>query len=197
LAIAREHFVTDGFRRTTMDAVAAQAKISKQTLYAEYPSKDALYAAVMRDWVDQGHDVLAPHARALLDTDDLQAGLLRLAGVLQAGILSEPVLKMRALVAAEADTHPPVAVDYVQRSWDRNVSVLADTLATLTGQGRLAADNPTMAAEQFVWLVVGAPLNRLELTAATRGYSPRHLTRIAEEGVHTFLSRYLCPASDQ
>lgn len=193
LAIAREHFLAHGFRRTTMDAIAALAKISKQTLYAEYPSKDALYTAVVRDWVDQGHDAMAPHVRALLDTDDLKAALHRLAGALQAGILSEPVLKMRALVAAEAGTHPTTAADYVQRSWDRNVSLLADTLATLTRRCRLAVDDPTMAAEQFVWLIVGAPLNRLELTAANHGYGPRHLAHIADQGVQTFLSRYARP----
>jgi TetR/AcrR family transcriptional regulator, mexJK operon transcriptional repressor len=195
LTIAREYFVTHGFRRTTMDAVAAQAKISKQTLYAQYPSKDALYAAVVRDWVDQGHDALAPQARALLESDDLEAALRRFAGVLQAGILSEPVLKMRALVAAEADTHPVVASDYVRRSWDRNLSLLAGTLTKLTQQGRLTADHPDIAAEQFVWLVVGAPLNRLELTAAAHGCSPRHLTHTAQEGVQTFLSRYQCTES--
>jgi TetR/AcrR family transcriptional regulator, mexJK operon transcriptional repressor len=195
LAIAREHFLGHGFRRTTMDAIAAQAKISKQTLYAEYPSKDALYTAVVRDWVDRGHDALAPHARALLDCDDLEAALRRLAGVLQVGILSEPVLRMRALVAAEADTLPAVAADYVKRSWDRNLSVLADTLADLNRRGRLTAEDPQTAAEQFVWLVVGAPLNRLELTAAMHGYSRRRLDHIAEQGVQTFLSRYRCTAA--
>lgn len=189
--------MTHGFHRTTMDAVAARAKISKHSLYAEYPSKDSLYAAVVRDWVDQGHDALTRHARALLDTDELEQALRRLAGVLQTGILSEPVLKMRALVAAEADTHPAVAADYVRRSWDRNLSLLADTLTTLTQQRRLAADDPHLAAEQFLWLVIGAPLNRLELTAGTHGYSPQHLIRIAEEGVRTFLSRYQCTESEQ
>ena len=119
------------------------------------------------------------------------------AGILQTGILSEPVLRMRALVAAEADTHPAVAADYVTRSWDRNLSLLADTLATLTRQGYLAVDDANTAAQQFVWLVIGAPLNRLELTAANHGYNPRHLTHIAEQGVRTFLSRFQCPESDQ
>jgi TetR/AcrR family transcriptional regulator, mexJK operon transcriptional repressor len=195
LAIARAQFLGHGFRRTTMDAIAARAKISKQTLYAQYPSKDALYAAVVRDWVDQGHDALAPHAHALLDCDDLDAGLRRLAEILQGGILSEPVLKMRALVAAEADTLPAVADDYVRRSWERNVQLLADTLAALTRQGRLAADDPSIAAEQFVWLVVGAPLNRLELTAAKHRHTRRHLHQVADQGVRTFLSRYRHPGS--
>ena len=180
-----------------MDAVAAQAKISKHTLYAAHPSKDALYAAVVRDWVDQGHDALAPHTRALLDADDLAAALRRLAGILQAGILSEPVLKMRALVAGQADLHPTVAADYVQRSWDRNLALLADTLTTLTRQGALTVEDPTTAAEQFIWLVIGPPLNRLELTAAHHAYRRDDLTRIAEEGTRTFLSRYAPPTATQ
>lgn len=193
MAIAREQFLAHGFRRTTMDAVAALAKISKQTLYAQYPSKGSLYTAVVRDWVNQGHDAMAPQVRALLDTDDLKAALLRLAGALQAGILSEPVLKMRALVAAEACTHPETATDYIHRSWDSNISLLAGAFADLTRRGALAIEDPAMAAEQFVWLAVGAPLNRLELTAANHGYSPRHLTHIADQGVQTFLSRYARP----
>jgi TetR/AcrR family transcriptional regulator, mexJK operon transcriptional repressor len=190
LSIARQHFLAHGFRRTTTDAIAAQAKVSKQTLYAQYPSKDALFAAVVRDWVDQGHDALAPHARALVDSDDMEAALRHFAGILQTGILSEPVLKMRALVAAEADTLPDVAADYVRRSWDHNLSLLADAFSTLTQRDLLDVDDPTSAAEQFVWLVIGAPLNRLELTPARRRDSPRHLGRIAEQGVRTFLSRF-------
>lgn len=193
MAIAREQFLSHGFRRTTMDAVAASAKISKQTLYAQYPSKGSLYTAVVRDWVGQGRDAMAPHVRALLDADDLKAALLRLAGALQTGILSEPVLKMRAMVAAEAGTHPETATDYMHRSWDSNINLLAGALAELSRSGALDIDDPAMAAEQFVWLAVGAPLNRLELTAAKDGYGPERLTQVAGQGVQTFLSRYARP----
>jgi len=110
--------------------------------------------------------------------------------VLQAAILSEPVLQMRALVAAEAETFPEIAADYLTRSWDRHLRRLAHTLSTLTEQGRLAIEDPEIAAEQFVWLIIGAPLNRLELTGTTNGYSRRRLGHIAEQGVETFLSRY-------
>jgi hypothetical protein len=58
-----------------------------------------------------GDDALAPHTQALLNSGSVQDGLRRLAGVLQAAILSEPVLQMRALVAAEAETFPEVAAD--------------------------------------------------------------------------------------
>jgi TetR/AcrR family transcriptional repressor of mexJK operon len=190
VALAREQFLEHGFRRTTMDAVAARAGISKQTLYAAYPSKDALFAAVVSDWVDRGRNAVGPSVEALLDADPLEHGLHDLATTLQTGILSEPVLAMRALVAAQADTLPQVAADYVAHSWERNVAALADALSALARRGRLRVPDATVAAEQFVWLVVGAPLNRLELTAGRDRYDADRLTRLAEEGVRTFLSRY-------
>ena len=69
------------------------AHISKQSLYRDYPSKDALYAAVVRDWVDRGYDAMRPHTTALADTQQARQGLLDLARVLQAGLLSPPVLR--------------------------------------------------------------------------------------------------------
>ena len=50
LTIARQVFLANGYVGATMDAVAAGARISKQTLYRRYPSKDVLYAAVVHDW---------------------------------------------------------------------------------------------------------------------------------------------------
>jgi AefR-like transcriptional repressor, C-terminal domain len=46
------------------------------------------------------------------------------------------------------------------------------------------------AAEQFVWLVVGAPLSRLSLGGVNHGHSSGQLEHIAHEAVETFLSRY-------
>ena len=190
LAIAREAFVGHGFHGTTMDAVAAGARISKQTLYRAYPSKDELYEAVVRDWVDQGHDAMRPHVQALAQAEAVRAGLLRFAGVLQEGILSAPVLQMRTLVAAEAEAFPKVAADYMARSWDRNMRLLAGAFDTLNARRLLAIDDVDLAAEQFVWLAIAAPLNRLSLQGASHPYGERRLRAIAEQAVGTFLSRF-------
>jgi TetR/AcrR family transcriptional regulator, mexJK operon transcriptional repressor len=190
LAIAREQFIANGFRRTTMDAIAAGARISKQTLYAAHPSKDELYAAVVRDWVDQGFDAMRPHALALLEATNLPDGLQRFARALQTGVLSPAVMQMRTLVAAEAAAFPEVASDYVARSWDRNIGTVAQTFTALTARGLLTVDHPKIAAEQFVWLALGEALNRQSLQGAGHGYSERRLAHIAAEAVATFLSRY-------
>lgn len=173
-----------------MDAVAAQAHVSKQSLYREYPAKDVLYAAVVRDWVDRGYDAMRPHAAALAEARAARAGLLGFARVLQAGLLSPPVLQMRTLITAEARQFPDVAANYVTRSWTRNIGILAEALSALAARGLLRVDEPGLAAEQLTWLVVAAPLNRLTLQAGAYLYSADELESLAAQGVTTFLSRY-------
>jgi hypothetical protein len=97
---------------------------------------------------------------------------------------------MRALIAAEAGALPEVAADYLQRSWNRNLARLAEALGTLDRRGLLAIDDAATAAEQFVWLTIAAPLNRLTLQGAPGRYSDRELKHTADEAVTTFLSRY-------
>lgn len=190
LAVARNAFLSSGYAGTTMDAVAAAARISKQTLYRSHPSKDMLYAAVVRDWVDRGNDAMRPHVQALLDAPDISDGLLRLAQVMQAGILSPPVLQMRKLVAAEAERFPDVAADYLERSWRRNQRMLADALRDLAERGDLRVPDPDLAAEQLTWLAIAAPLNRLTLQGAAHPTPAAELAAIAREAVATFLSRF-------
>jgi AcrR family transcriptional regulator len=183
-------FIAHGFRGTTMDTIAAQAHISKASLYTAYPSKDLLFAAVVRDWVDRGYEAMRPHTTALAGAGDARRGLLHLARVLQGGLLSRPVLQMRTLIAAEAGRFPEVAADYVTRSWDRNLQLLAEAIDALTTRGLLRAPDAGLAAEQFTWLVVAAPLNRLTLQAGAHHYSEPELDALATEAVTTFLSRY-------
>ena len=48
LAGARRVFLRDGFAASSTDAIAAEAKVSKRTLYAYYPSKEDLFVDVLR-----------------------------------------------------------------------------------------------------------------------------------------------------
>src|SRR6266704_6329420 len=46
---ARTHFFSHGFRRVSMDDLAAELAISKKTLYTHFPSKIAMLEAVLAD----------------------------------------------------------------------------------------------------------------------------------------------------
>jgi AcrR family transcriptional regulator len=49
VAAARRHFFAHGLRGVTMDDLAEELGMSKKTLYASFPSKDALLRAVLLD----------------------------------------------------------------------------------------------------------------------------------------------------
>src|ERR1051325_965023 len=49
VSAARRYFFAHGFRNVTMDDLATDLGMSKKTLYATFPSKDALLEAVLKD----------------------------------------------------------------------------------------------------------------------------------------------------
>ena len=49
LQAAYKSFYRVGFYRSSVDAIALAAKVTKKTLYYHFPSKDALVAAVLED----------------------------------------------------------------------------------------------------------------------------------------------------
>ena len=50
---AREVFLKCGFEGASVDAIAEQAKVSKATLYAHFPSKDRLFLSVLQAECDK------------------------------------------------------------------------------------------------------------------------------------------------
>src|SRR5215218_9260655 len=75
LDAAAELFLTHGFAAVSMDAVAHQASVSKATLYAHFPGKDALFAAMLAERCDR----MAAEASALAGHGDgMEAALRRL-----------------------------------------------------------------------------------------------------------------------
>ena len=50
---AREVFLKCGFEGASVDAIAEQAKVSKATLYAHFPSKDRLFLSVLQAECDR------------------------------------------------------------------------------------------------------------------------------------------------
>jgi AcrR family transcriptional regulator len=185
LAIARSVFLDKGYAGTTMEDVAARARVSKASLYREHASKAALYAAVVADWSDAGRHAMRPAFDRLRGADDLATGLRELAATVRAGVLSDDVLAMRRLVTSTADAHPEVAARYLAESWQRNIDDLAGAFRDLDAAGRLSIADPRRAAEEFIWLTVGAALN----AALLSGSVPRPGGAV-DSAVETFSARY-------
>lgn len=75
IAAARREFFVHGFRRVSMDDLAAELRMSKKTLYASFPSKSSLVEAVLKAKFD---DVEADLRRLALErSSDMEKGIRR------------------------------------------------------------------------------------------------------------------------
>ena len=95
-------FMTDGMERTSMDAIARSAGVSKQTLYSHFNSKEELFRSCVASKVEMyGLDA------SNLQIDDSIDALLKHIGRQYLTLLSDSgVIRMFRLMTTEADTHP-------------------------------------------------------------------------------------------
>ena len=188
LAVARVALLELGFGGTTMQEVATRARISKTSLYREHASKDELFAAVVTDWAAQGRDAMRPHLERLLAAADTRYALIEFAMTLQEAVLAPDVIRMRRLVSAEADRFPETAAAYIADSWTSNINALADTIANLAARGTLHVADPWLAAHQFTWTAIGAPLNAQTIGGSVTLTPPNQLSKLAATAANTLIA---------
>ncbi len=102
---ASQLFMTDGIERTSMDAIAQAAGVSKQTVYSHFKSKDDLFRECIRAKIrDYGLQTSGFPATATIDDK------LRHVGSRFLTLLSDPeVICMFRLMIAEATAFPRVS----------------------------------------------------------------------------------------
>jgi TetR/AcrR family transcriptional regulator, mexJK operon transcriptional repressor len=183
-------FLEHGYAGTTMDDVAERAGLTKRTLYNNFGTKAALFMAAVADTMAFAEQFAAELDEAYFEevATDPPAALDELARRLALSILRPPVISLRRLLISEAGAFPHLAQEYYERAPGGVLRALAAGFQQLTDARYLACDDARRAAEQFAYLVVGAPLDRAMLLGTV---PPRQeVVAGAEAGVTTFLARY-------
>jgi len=186
LDAARELFMTDGFDRTSVDAIAARAAVSKRTVYDYFGDKRALLLAV----VTESSAALMASIRAALDTTlvdgaELEPALIDFSLRVMASTLgTADYAAIVRLVSAEA---PHLPADEMNRLDNAPEEIVAARFRELGRQGLLDVPDPRTAADHFIALTFmmayRAPRAAGELDEAT-------VRRIVENGVRAFLRAY-------
>ncbi|HEX6338997.1 MAG TPA: TetR/AcrR family transcriptional regulator [Jiangellaceae bacterium] len=189
LRAARAVFLQRGFRSASVDEIAALAKISKVTLYRYFPSKERLFLAVIRREIEDAERMSDDHLDTLATTTDLPADLRAFARQFVATVTDPDLLRMRRLVAGQTERFPELA-----RAWDERARLQGQRTLTRLFQRladrHLLTGDMRVAAEQFLWLLLGAPLNAALFNPAGESFSPRQLRQHADAAVRTFLAAY-------
>jgi TetR/AcrR family transcriptional repressor of mexJK operon len=153
LDAARRQFHANGYERTSVDAVAADSGVSKMTVYSYFPSKEALFAAVIASRTGNtfGPDKLDHGDPAQPDKVLRKVGaeFLRL-------MRNEQVMGQFKVLYAAAPQQREACAAFYREGPQRLVGELAAYLRRVHECGSLRIGDPEVAADQFLAMFLGA-----------------------------------------
>ena len=143
---ARAVFMREGFAQGSMDAVAAEAGVGKQTIYRHFRSKEALGGGAGRGHVCTSWSSSRRAAHFLPARDRLRELLLTFA----AGVAGSDSVRLYRAIVAEADRMPGLG----RLFWEAGPRQVRAVIAQLWAEDHDAATAP-IVAEQLVQLALG------------------------------------------
>lgn len=186
LSAAREHFYAHGFERANIDAIAADAGVSKMTVYSHFGSKDGLFEAVIGDRTEGV--VAAPSGMPALDPHQPKSALEKIGAQFIALMRDETVLGQFRTMYGAAGTQPDACAAFYRQGADRLTGELATYLSAADAAGSLRVQQPRMAADLFLAMFLGENhiLGMLKLTPT----EARSDNALLQEAVRVFMVAY-------
>lgn len=157
LAAAEQVFLTEGFGGARIEAIAAAAGTTKQTVYARFGSKEALFIEVSNGLLKERFTPVSTTEGSLRDA------LVEVADQMLAAMLDPRMVRMHCIITAEAERFPELA-----RMTDRDESfpgrlILLELLTEAANRGELACPDPHQAMMMLQHMVMATPLRAASL----------------------------------
>jgi len=189
LEAATNLFLDKGYDRTSMDDIAALATVSKPTVYKHFADKERLFAEIVRATTDRVDDLVRLVADTLTESNDLENDLAELAYRFISALMRPQTLRLRRLVIANSERFPDVGRSWYEQGFERVLATLATSFKRLADKGLLRVDEPLLAANHFVGLLLWIPVNKAMFTGDHRS-SKADLERYARSAIRAFLAGY-------
>ncbi|MFI7690188.1 TetR/AcrR family transcriptional regulator [Nonomuraea sp. NPDC049655] len=190
LDAARAVFLRNGYVGASMDEVASIAAVSKQTVYKHFSDKEQLFTTIILDTTAQIEGLAKLITESLEGDDDLEKGLRKLAHEFLASIMQPDVLRLRRLIIAEADRFPDLGRTWYEQGFERSLESMSTAFGRLAGHGLRPMDDPRLAADHFVGLLLWVPVNRVMFAGGGEHHTEAELDRLADAAVEVFLRAY-------
>jgi TetR/AcrR family transcriptional regulator, mexJK operon transcriptional repressor len=149
---AAHHFFQHGYAATAIEQVAADAGVSKVTIYNQFGDKRALFAAAVAGECEKmrGHFSIGAMPQGTIRE--------RLTAIGEAvfAFLSRPeMIQFERRIAAETEHEPAIGAAFLEAGPRRMKQDFGVWLTCAVEAGELVIDDPLLAAEQFVSLCKG------------------------------------------
>ena len=156
LEAAGKVFLERGFEGASVEEIAEVARAGKPTIYARYPSKEALFAAVVARKVRANTSIECVAAMGSTIEQRLEA----IASVILGRILSPESIGLMRAVVAEARRFPDLAISVKRQARDLGIESVARLLGEVAQSGEMGAwpafapDRLSGTARRFMDVIV-------------------------------------------
>jgi TetR/AcrR family transcriptional repressor of mexJK operon len=187
VAAARAAFLEQGYDAISMDEVARRASVAKQTVYAHFAGKQALFLAVVKG--EQRRMKIAVPDFAEAGKAPIRETLFNIARQYLESALDPTTLCVFRLAVAEANRFPALGHSICESGPKQSAVTLAGFLDCATRSAALSVEDSAVAAEHFMALVRGDLHIHCLLDPSFRP-SPAQITRQLDAALDCFLARY-------
>lgn len=182
-------FCREGFGGANIDLVAAEAGVSRQTVYNHHGDKANLFASVVRDISERINAGLFETLDTFPDhPKDLETELVSFAMRLNGNCLCNRDGRfLNKLIQTEGDRYPELFAAWRENGPGRLESALGARFARLALSGHLDIEDPDTTARQFLALVK-SDVQIASMLGET--ITDDQLLRSAQSAVRTFLRAF-------
>ena len=149
---AQRVFVRDGFAAASTDAIAADAGVSKRTLYAYYPSKEELFAEVLRRLtIENPQTRLLESIRSIdpASPEELREALVELARRVIATMMQPEYLAFLRTIIADTHRFPQLAGLFRETVPEQGIREGRSLLERARERGVIGEADSEVAARMF------------------------------------------------
>lgn len=184
IAAAAHAFFKQGYAASTIEGIAADAGVSKVTIYNHFGDKRALLCAAVECECER----MRGHFEIGSGTGGSLRDRLLAIGTAMVAFLSRPeMIQFERRIAAETEHDPDIGLAFLDNGPRRMKAAFAALLERMLGEGELDIPDPVLAAEQFASLCKG--MGDLERRFGAPPDPVRDAQRI-EGAVEVFLRAY-------
>lgn len=186
LDAAKRLFPREGFAGTSMDQIAAEAGVSKLTVYSHFGDKEALFAAAVRAKCEEmlPDDLFRQERKG-----PLRAQLHAIASAFFALISSDEAIRTHRMMIAPGSGDDPLRKLFWEAGRQRTHCALAAFLGARALAGELEIANVERASSQFLCLLKGEMHSMMLLGLCDRP-ARRDVTAHVDATVDMFLRAY-------
>lgn len=152
LSCARAEFFEHGYAAASIERIAANANVSKVTIYNHFQSKENLFSAMVGSECRVMRGQLPDISSA---ETSLRADLLHFAQSMMEFLSSPDIIRFDRRMAAEVERHPEMGELFLNAGPRRMKAMLTEMIAGAMERGRLTKADPQQAAAQLYGIIKG------------------------------------------